>query len=412
MEPDTQAKQTLLIPFSEEDLDQIVRPERNIERWSNFIFPHARARNLDQKRVKTWDLTLPDGRPAVGSITIEPVVDSKAYTYRTYDVYLALTLIWYERGMPEDIFSVSLRDIARQMEVPLNGKWAKIIINELGCLYKTVLTWKLSFKTIDNEHASVKNQHILETFDYDALDERADLANRFKATCEVRFDQKIRDNLREKQTIPVNWTARKSIGSQIAKVFYGRVDNILAGQLHYERTATNLLDDLQLTDVKEYQYKSRRKRLVDLLQKELDGKALSNGSKLQVVVKETADKTDWKVCCSRKAKRIASDINHRLPIVNKDSDMVDYLIHAIADVVGGLEENYGLYKTIALRYSETTIFRTLAEYKEEVSSSTKSKRRFFTMKMHSVAHKMGKEWIKSCGAKCKYRPENNLPLDF
>ncbi|MEJ1411803.1 MAG: hypothetical protein RPU60_16655 [Candidatus Sedimenticola sp. (ex Thyasira tokunagai)] len=406
-------KQQLLIKLSEDDFDHIVRPERNIERWSNFIFPHARAQCLNKKRTKEWSIKLPDGRPAQGSISIEPVVDQKAYTYRTYDVYLALTHIWYELGMPEDIFTVSLRDIARAMEVPLNGKWSALIMSELECLYKTVLSWRLSFKTLENEQETVKNQHILETFNYMALNERASLENRFKASCQIRFDQKIRDNLREKQTIPVNWTVRKSIKSQLAKVFYGRVDNILAGQIRYERGAINLLDDLQISGVKEYQYKSRRKRLVDMLQAELDGVTLSSGAKLEVEVKKTVDGSDWKICCARKAARLSGGgINKHLPIVNNDKDNVEYLVKMMGDEVGGLEENYGLYKMIAQRYSETLIYRALAEYREELSSSIKFKRRFFTIKVHLVAHKMGKEWIKPCSKTCKYRPENNLPLIF
>jgi len=406
-------KEKQIVLLDDEVLDQIVRTEKNIERWANFIFPHTRAKNLDQVRIRDWKLELPDGREAIASLSVEPVVGTKAYTCRTYDVYLAIEEIWYDLGMPEEPFNITLTKIAKKMLVPMNGKWAKRIYDELNCLFKTVMCWKLSYHTKTDNHSTVKNQRILETFDYDEIKDRYSLGDRFKATCVIRLDQRIRDNLRSKQTIPVNWTARKSIKSQIARVEYGRIDNILATQVRYERTGLNLLDDLQISDVSEYEFKSRRKRLVEMLAQQLNGKTLSTGDTLKAVAKETAGGEDWKLCCDKtRAKRIATDvnsINKRLPIVNREADLVEYLVDTIASDVGAYEENYRLYKKIAQRYSQTLILRALAEYKEEYKQGMDGKHRqkFFTIKLHAVAHNMGKEWIKACDSSCRYRPENS-----
>ncbi|WP_419799632.1 MAG: hypothetical protein ACNI26_08330 [Terasakiella sp.] len=172
-------------------------------------------------------MVLPDKREVCASVTVKPVVGGKAFTYRSYDVYLALEEIWYARDMPDEPMQISLREIMRYMEVPIKGKWCNILIEEMQRLFETTLSWSLSYKA-DQPHQTVKNQHILETFDYASLDERASLGNRFEKTCFVRFDQYIRDNLKKRRTIPVNWKARKAITSSVAKVLYSRLDNILA----------------------------------------------------------------------------------------------------------------------------------------------------------------------------------------
>lgn len=408
VKPDS--KQLSLVALSEDEVIEIIRPEENLERWSNFIFPHARTKGLDQVRKKSWDISLADGREAVGAITIDPPTSGRAYSYRSYDVYLALVAIWNDQGHPDAPFKTSLREIARRMNVPENGHWMKLIDEELSTLYKTVLTWTLSFKA-DSEHQSVKNQHVLETYDYLKLNERPELKDRFEQVCMVRFDQKIRDNLRQLRTIPVNWTARKSITSPIAKVLYNRLDNILAKHPIYERTACNLVDDLALTPGR-YKYKSQRKQLVSGILKQLNGKRLSNLRILNIQVEETVNGKDWKLVFKTKSDRKPKQASNNLPIVNKDPDKREMLIDQIAQVVGEIDKNYKLYNLFSLYYSDNLIHRSLGEFKEltKDNKAIKNKAKYFTATLHAIAHKMGKEWIKDCGKNCKHRPENNLPL--
>jgi len=83
---------------------------------------------------------------------------------------LALEEIWYQREMPEDPMQISLREVMRHMEVPVKGKWCNILIEEMQGLFETTLTWSLSYKA-EHPHQTVKNQHVLETFDYACLSE-------------------------------------------------------------------------------------------------------------------------------------------------------------------------------------------------------------------------------------------------
>ncbi len=399
-----------LVTLSEDEVIEIIRPEENLERWSNFIFPHARTRGLEEIRVKSWDIALADGREATASISIQPAVGEKGYTYKAYDVYLALVAIWNNKGQPDDPFNTSLREIARRMDVPENGHWMKIINEELSTLYKTTLTWTLSFKA-DKERLTVKNQHVLETYDFSTLEERAELTNRFEQVCTVRFDQKIRNNLRELRTIPVNWTARKSITSPIAKVLYNRLDNILSKHSYYERTALFLVLDLSLTESR-YKYKSQRKQLLNTIVKQLNGKRLSNLSILVVSLEETADKKDWKLVVKTRSDKKERKPTYKLPIINKDPDEREMIIERIGSIVGDLDKNYKLYNVFSLYYSINIINRSLGEFKEltSINKSIKNKSKYFTSVLHAIAHKMGREWIKDCGPECKYRPNNNIDL--
>lgn len=399
-------KKEKLIRLTDEEIVQIIRPEENFERWSNFIFPHHKTKEIRGTRKKSWDVTLSNGLSAEASITIESSSSQKAYTCRTYDVFLALVKIFNDRDMPNEPFYTSLREIAKNMGVSTSGQWLKNIKIEIECLYKTTLSWILSY-TLEEKHTSLSSQHILDTYDYYSVTGKISKEG-FKTSCRIRFDERIRKNLQEKRTIPVNWTSRKKITSQVAKVLYNRIDNLLAKHSILERTATNLVNDLELSKGR-YKYKSQRKELVQKLKQQLNGLILSNLSTIIVEIKETADNKDWK-CIFRTKKRKNITGKTSLPILNKDSLKREYLISEITKVVGGEDKNRDLYNVFALHYSNNMIFRALGEYKESVNNNPeiKKKQSYFTTTMHIIAHKMGLEWIKPCEITCKYRKSTKV----
>ena len=170
-------------------------------------------------------------------------------------------------------------------------------------------------------------------------------------------------NIRNRVTIPVNFTARKSIKSEVAKVLYNRVDSLLAKMERHEKTAKKLVEELKLK-ASRYQYKSQRKALLELLQRNLDNIPLSTVSAfLCVEVQETSDKQDWK-CVFTKRKDQQTQKRKYPPIINADKNFRDYLIDLIVDTIGGRKQNYALYNCFALHYSENLIRRAIGEYKE------------------------------------------------
>lgn len=60
-----QAKKTPhveIVPLSENQIIAIIRPELNLEKFSNFIFPHRKAEQLDEVREMEFPVKLENGR--------------------------------------------------------------------------------------------------------------------------------------------------------------------------------------------------------------------------------------------------------------------------------------------------------------------------------------------------------------
>lgn len=400
-------KENQLALISEDDLQAIIRPEENLEKWSNFLFPHPKTKGLTEIRGKEWEVTLKNGQIGIASIRVEPSISHQCYTCRTYDVYLALVNIWEREGRPIEPFTTSMAAICKELNMPSNGRNIKTIEEELHKLLRNNISWTLSYK-IDKDMHTVKNQQILDTFDYSSMSERFDPSNKFEKSCVIRFHNKILNNLLNNKTIPVNFAARKTITSPIAKVQYNTVDTILCStNRQYSRTAINLVEDLYLTKDR-YKYISQRKTLVETLKKNLHGKTLSNMNKLHVDIELTADKSDWK-CIFRSVsteKKLSSDKKpkRKLKIVNTDPDIINGIIYNIEQLVGSSEENKKLYKLYAVHYSENCINRALSEFKERMHTpGTQSKGAMFSSILHRIIHELKYEWIKDCGEDCKYR---------
>lgn len=111
------------------------------------------------------------------------------------------------------------------------------------------------------------------------------------------------DNIRNRVTIPVNFTARKSIKSEVSKALYNRVDSILAKMDRHEKTALKIVEELGLKTSR-YQFKSQRKTLLELIQRNLDGKPLSSmNASLCFQITETSNKQDWKCVLTKQINK-------------------------------------------------------------------------------------------------------------
>jgi hypothetical protein len=136
------------------------------------------------------------------------------------------------------------------------------------------------------------------------------------------------ENIRNRVTIPVNFTARKSIKSEVAKALYNRIDSLLAKMDRHEKTAIKLIDELSLK-ASRYQYKSQRKAFVELIQKNLHGVPLSSvNAVLCVDIVEITNNQDWK-CVFTKQGGCKAFPPRRLVVVNNDADHRDYLVDVI-----------------------------------------------------------------------------------
>ena len=406
-------KTTQLSLLSESKLQEIIRPEQNLEKWSDFLFPHPKTPGLNQPRGKQWEITLPNEEIGIASIRVEPSTAHQGYTTRTYDVYLALVRIWEQRNKPTEPFNTSMAEVCKILELPTNGKNLKLIEEEGNRLLKTNISWTLAYK-IDKDLHTVKNQQILDTFDYSSMSERFDISNKFEKTCSVKFHRKILENLLLNNTIPVNFTARKSITSPMAKVLYSKVDKILySSKRDYSRTILNLVSDLNLTEGR-YKYLSQRKTLAEKLQSSLNNKLLSNMSKLIVKIELTSKGDDWKCIFSTtmKSKKLVSPKKKNPKITNTNQDIIEEIVYKIVSVVGHEKENKDLYNKFARHYSLNLITRAIGEYKERIhQAGVKNQPAMFTSIVHRLVHELKYEWITDCqkdGKICKYQQQELL----
>lgn len=398
-----------IIPSADSDVAEIISTEANYDRWSNFLFPHSRSAEIYGRRTKQWEAKLPDGRIAESMIEIVPAQDTKSYTTKTYDVFLALIALWKERNMPDEPMELFLSNIAKKLDLKPSGKALNSILEELRCLEETKISWVFSFQTKNNTEETYKGRRVLSVFNYVKIKERSH-GSAVSWKCTVRFSDHIMENIRNRVTIPVNFTARKSIKSEVAKALYNRIDSLLAKMDRHEKTAIKLIDELSLK-VSRYQYKSQRKAFVELLQKNLDGVPLSSvDAFLCVTLLETSNKQDWKCVFTKQSHSKATNTApRRLIIVNSDADHREYLVEAINVAIGGKKQNSRLYHKFALYYSENLIRRAIGEYKELIKHwSIQNKQGYFTSLMHTLCHKLNKERIKPCDKNCQYRPENQL----
>ena len=354
-----------------------------------------------------WTKTLENGTEYDGEIKVEPSKTLECYTVRTRSVYLAVIELFYEQGMPDWPFTTSIHAITKAMWVPINGQWYKIIDEELNKMYKTTITWTLSFDIGEVHPKSVNNQQILSVYDYVSMNQRIDKTTKFEKLCRIDFDPEIKENLKKQRTAPLNLSTRKSITSSIQKVLYDMVDIYLTSQNHrgiFERRATWLIGDLNISPAR-YEYISRRKTLLMGFKEGLDGKLLSNLKKLSVTVLLTADGEDWK--CRFQA--INTDnvkpkwITHMTP-KNTDPSVIESLVYKMSAVVSITDKNRKLYRLYATYYSENLIDRAIGEFKERKHQwSIRSQWAMFTVTLHRIAHSLKYEWIKPCKPSCQYR---------
>lgn len=403
--------QVSLIPLSDHEVVEVIRPETNLEKHQSFIFPHPKSKDLDKERTLTFPVTLPDGRDVEGKIIITPAVNSRCATTMTYDVYLALLSIWNDKGLPEEPFVTSLREVIKKMNMADNGRNYDRVFEECRVMHRTNISWVFSYSGND-KYESGRDRHILTVFDYNRITERSDISTKNDQTLRVQFHESIRENHRRSNTIPILWSERKKITSSITRQHYSDLDRILYYQNRTEITGTRFVEKYHLTPSR-YKYKSQRLHLLQKQQKQLDGAILSNFHALEVYIEETADGSDYKLVERRGDKRELLNVSHNLPILPKSAKEREYIVEQIVDALGTLDYQNKTFLQFAKFYSGRHIQRAIGEYKAEAKNHMsgkppEEKSRYFTAMMHRIAHDVGLEWIIPCEEGCKYRETNKL----
>jgi hypothetical protein len=368
--------------------------ERNIKRYSNIIFPPPRAKKLKEERVF---------KVGNGAITIIPSVKYKAPTLASYRVFLALIFIAKSKNCEANEIPFTLREIARVFDVSMTGKFADSLLSELKSLRYTTIALESAFEYQTDEGETVKrgdykDLNILTELKYTKLEKRDKKSKSeiFEASGVAEINKALWANIKKGLISFSNLDVLLKFDSPIAEAFYLRIDNILCSKDHNGKeivfTSRKIVDDLQLSDVKEYNKLSQRKRrIVDVIVNKCHGKRLSNGEVLQVRSDLTVDGTDWKVISSVKERKIKS---LPLPVSNTDPDLVEYLANQITESTGQ-PEHRRWHMMVATHFTRDHIMQALSELKQEPPENMKNKGAVFTAKLKAIVTRAGLPWIKA-----------------
>lgn len=365
--------------------------ELNVKRYSNYIFPHHRVKNLD--KIRTFEL-------GNGKLIIVPAVGEKAPTIACFRVFIVLLALAQKQGLETNRVEFTSRMIARVLNTPMKGDFANRLACYLNSLNMTTFRWLQSFETASGTRETIKNFHLIDSFDYETYKERVAQKKQFDGKHSVRINQEIIENLKAGKLSFVNLAALLEFNSGLSEVFYLRIDSILCSKEYVtsarpiELRSETIIKALQLEDVAEYAQVARRKRVLGTIQKECDGKVLSNGNPLKVELLPAADGVDWKLKCSQVRSKAKAARRLLPPVVNTNPDLVEYLADQITQATQQ-PENRLWHIRVAKHYSQHFIARALSELKHEPPEKMRDKGAVFTAKLKAIVAAAGLPWLKA-----------------
>lgn len=284
------------IEFIEE---QKIRSELNIEKWS--IWQPSQSRGKLEARTIVREITLPDGNKVNAKVEIG-FTHKGGLTTLDQKVFYALIKIWEEKGKSETYTYISLKKLAKTLNISWGSGAIKNLSNSIERLRITPFLWEHSY-------FNAETKETIETMEdpFTILVERKLVKSNkdghvTREEGYFKFHPLIATNLLKNHTKPVLFDVVISFKSEIAQMLYSKVDLFLADNPRYERRTKELFEDLGL-DGKSYKYSSKRKQMLEPALKELFGKLLSSGGvigKADLVL--TKDEKDLKVVFEKRAR--------------------------------------------------------------------------------------------------------------
>jgi hypothetical protein len=408
--------------------NRLIQTERSIERYVGQIFPSNKSERLNKEYSKQWPVKARhkiSGKViTVGTqgIKIKPSLDKLRYTTETLKIYWALIFLWNANGCPEANVEIesNLSDLCKILTIEKNGEVYKRLIKELYCLKETSLEFLRSFEVKGGEKYKSRNINILTEFNHNYREktqnkyEKAlelDKEHQSKQKFSFKFNSDIIENLKNKVTIPVNLKVLNSIRSSIAQSMYTKTNKILmwrykealrGGIVDYENTARRIVGEIGLKQ-KNYKYPSRRKALINLIVKALDGKELTQpGYTIKAELFDAAN-MDYKVRFTLVVDKTKIKKSNRPKVINTDPDVIRTIIDRIKEYIQPkTNKDDDAYKIYAQVYSYDLInvavgqAREKEEYLKTIGNEVTNRGGWFSNTLHQEVHKKRLKWIDGC----------------
>ena len=312
--------------------EEIVRPDYNIGKYATTLFasPYLRRESLYERRRIEFAMTLPEGQgSATAAIVIRPLKDLHVPTTTTFKVFMAIIQLWRMQGsQPNGVVYFSDRQLAEVASWAWSGKMATRLRDHLDILHGTSIDWEFSFMREEALQRLESKMHLLEEVTY--LERRLAFKNEsFSANHQARINPTLVHNMLANKVRPINFESLRRIKSDASTRLYMLLDMFLVNKPVWQRRSKNLLMIDLGYEGKRYENRGERKRTLERLIKDLDGKELANG-KLALTMEETSDRSDWKLV-ARKVKRIEKKRPH-LPTVRSEGEaefLADQLIERL-----------------------------------------------------------------------------------
>lgn len=392
--------------------DGIVYNERNIEAFTYFLFPHARAEGIKGVRK----LELEDGK----TISIFPAMGKGHYTHSVGLTMMACMKFFQDNPRPDGVFEAHFSDIIRLLgKNPKNGSSIRDVKAHLEILSDTTQDWKRSFHQEGAPTSSLRKFRFFTQYGYDPSEKGKGDNRNFNRKFVAKWHPVIRDNLLRNYINPVAYDSLLRIKNDLAGAWFRYIDTMLSPS---DRKVTNhtsqkVVDLLQMKSVRLRKPANRRKVLETII-KHCHGTKLSSGELYQAKVKRTANGKDFKLVSWKKKAGFSLPTRPNFRIVNTDQNVVDSLTIEIVELTGE-KTSEKWFRKLCKAYSENIIRQAISMYKDAThKQNIANKGAYFTTTVHIAMHnveqhsKKGYEWIGEggCDQHCSYRPENNLDL--
>lgn len=352
-----------------------------------LLFPPPNTKGLDQPR------TILFSRPedeVQQSVRILGNNVTAGYTSDTLNVIAVINDMWKDCGQdPEGWVVGSYSEVVRRLKLPTDNasKARKFVKDELERLKRC----QLVFSHFHTEAELKKNHEITYFADfYYEEDKRNPSLNRFKA----RIHHFIVNNLQTGYIASLPLRALLQLKHDNSKPVLLKVDSVLA-QPHVKKmelTATSVLELLMLDGTSNwYRKPSTRKKVLEGIQVDMDGKELSSGWKVNVKVEPVAAGGDFKLVFARGA-RVSQPGGSLPPILNTDPVLVQSLVNAMETITGETGKQ-NLYTIYARSYPEDLIHRAISEFKADKPAETYNKGAFFTQVLSRIVEEQGYQWV-------------------
>jgi hypothetical protein len=349
--------------------EEIVRPDYNIGKYATKLFASPYLKNLSETPRMSIKLAkgndVPEGAEA--AVVIRPLRDQIIPTTTTFKVFMAIIQLWRMQGSNiSGMVYFSDRQLCEVSGWSWSGMMAKRVREHLDILQGTSIDWEFSFKDGDHIERLVSKMHLLEEVTY--LERRMTYEHeRFAANHVARINNTLVQNMLNNVVRPINFEALRQISSDASTRLYMMLDMFLAKKTITERRATALLTEDLGYEGKRYKNRGERKRTLERLIKDLDGKELTSG-KLVLKMVETADKKDWKLV-ARKVKRIEPNRHYIKPVHNTET--AEYIADDMMPLFEGGAPKRGYLVYLCERYPENVLRDALSRARSDYRGNVK-----------------------------------------